>query len=168
VAERVGVRAPSLYNHFPSKESLYAAVLERGIGPLLSLLRRAAADARDSDRLVGEIMAVLARHPHLPRLVLHETLGGGPRLTPMLRGWVGPALARAGELVAASPAARRFGPEQVPLVVLALYHVVLGYFTVADVYRQLGGGDLLAEEALARQTRFLRDLVAALFEDQER
>ena len=38
VAELVGIRIPSLYNHFPNKESLYQAVLERGISPILQLL----------------------------------------------------------------------------------------------------------------------------------
>ena len=41
VAARVGLRNPSLYNHFDSKESLYAAVLERDIGPVLRLLAEA-------------------------------------------------------------------------------------------------------------------------------
>src|SRR5690606_15695429 len=35
VADAVGLRIPSLYNHFPSKDALYAAVLERGFGPVL-------------------------------------------------------------------------------------------------------------------------------------
>ena len=38
VATEVGLRTPSLYNHFPNKESLYAAVLERGISPVLDVL----------------------------------------------------------------------------------------------------------------------------------
>ena len=51
VATRVGVRPPSLYNHFASKDALYAAVLERGIGPLIELLARsAAAPAEDAER----------------------------------------------------------------------------------------------------------------------
>jgi hypothetical protein len=40
---------------------------------------------------------------------------------------------------------------------------VVGYFTVAGLYRQARGEDLLAEPALARQTAFLRQLVATLF-----
>ena len=167
VAERVGVRAPSLYNHFESKEALYAAVLERGVGPVLALLARAAegdAGGRpDGDRLVTEVMALLARRPQLARLLLHETLAGGRRLTPLVERFIGPAFERAEALVAADPAARRWSRDQVPLLVLAMYHVVVGYFTVADLYRSARGEDLLARPALARQTRFLRQLVATLF-----
>jgi hypothetical protein len=48
------------------------------------------------------------------------------------------------------------------LLVLALYHVVLGHFTIAPVWRDLEGDDLLSTEGLARQTRFLGELVATL------
>lgn len=169
VADRVGVRAPSLYNHFESKEALYGAVLERSVGPVLELLAAAAqSDAGgrpDRARLVSEVMALLARRPHLSRLILHETLAGGRRLTPMVERFIGPAFERAEALVEADPGARLWTPEQVPLLVLALYHVVVGYFSVADLYRGARGEDLLAPPALARQTRFLHQLVATLFPD---
>lgn len=164
VAERVGVRTPSLYNHFASKETLYAAVLERALGPLLGLLDDAAAGrgARDSGQLAADLMALLAKHPHLPRLVAHETLAGSRRLTPMLERWIAPAFARGLELALGG----RFEGGEVPHVVLALYHVVVGYFASTSLYAELAGEDALSTAALARQTRFLRELVALLFPEE--
>ena len=167
VATRVGVRPPSLYNHFASKDALYAAVLERGIGPVMDLLVRAAAESEgqpsDPGKLVSDLMEILARRPAIPRLVQHETRAGGQRLTPILRSWILPAFERAHELVAVNPAAARWSREQIRLLVLAMYHVVVGYFTFASFYRDLGGDELLGEAALEAQTRFLRELVERLF-----
>lgn len=170
IAQRADLRTPSLYNHFEGKEALYAAVLERGIGPVLAILAGLAEEpgaARpDSDEVVGRVMALLERHPNLPRLILQETLSGGAHLTPMLRQWIAPTFARAGDLLAASPAAARWGEERIPLLVLALYHVVVGYFTIAPLYGDLAGEDLLAADAIQRQTDFLRQLVATLVTDE--
>ena len=169
VAARVGLRTPSLYNHFASKESLYAAVLERGIGPVLEILSESVDSGSeafpDSSAIVERMMELLSQRPNLPRLVLHETLAGGQRLTPMLRDWIAPIFARAHEMVEAGPAAQRWGADRIPQLVLAMYHVVVGYFTIAPLYRDLNGQDLLTQEALAKQTRFLTDLVANLFSE---
>ena len=48
---------------------------------------------------------------------------------------------------------------------LALYHIVVGYFAIADLYGDVRGEDLLAAPALERQTRFLHQLVSTLFPD---
>jgi AcrR family transcriptional regulator len=167
VAARVGLRNPSLYNHFDSKESLYTAVLERDLGPVLHLLTEFVAQRRDTataaEGIIGGVMQVLAERPALARLVQHETLSGGQRLTPMLRDFVVPILARGHDV--AEPSAREAGWEKddVPLLVLAMYHVVLGFFSMAPLYKDLNGTDLLAREALARQTRFLIQLSERLF-----
>jgi AcrR family transcriptional regulator len=166
VAARVGLRNPSLYNHFASKEALYRAVLERGIGPVLETLNQflepGAATYLDSRRVLQRVMELLGRHPSLPRLIEHEVLAGGERLTPILRDWLVPAFARARLMVEATAPARSWSPERLPLLVLAMYHVVVGYFTVASLYRELNGQDLLAPAALERQTGFLIELVERL------
>src|SRR5438105_11874583 len=41
LAERVGLRKASLFHHFPSKDVLYAAVLERLLHPLADAIGRA-------------------------------------------------------------------------------------------------------------------------------
>jgi AcrR family transcriptional regulator len=166
VADRVGIRIPSLYNHFDSKAALYAAVLDRGIGPLLKTLVESAkirGDRGQPEDIVGQTLELLAQRPNLPRLVLHETLAGGEHLRQLLQSWLGPLLDQAEGLVAAGPAADRWEHEQLPHLVLAMYHIVVGYFAIAPLYRELNGTDLLAPEALQRQTDFVKKLAALLF-----
>jgi len=167
VADRVGLRIPSLYNHFPNKDALYAAVLERGIGPVLDVLLEVVDgdSGPDTVRLIRRLMALLETRPNLARLVQHEILAGGQRLSPMLRAWIVPLFARANELVASGPGARRWSAEQAPLLVLAMYHVVVGYFTIAPLYKELTGTDLSTGDAIARQTELLVEMAQALLSD---
>jgi AcrR family transcriptional regulator len=41
LAREMNLTAPSLYNHFPSKQALYDAVLERGLQPILAAVAEA-------------------------------------------------------------------------------------------------------------------------------
>ena len=164
VATRVGLRIPSLYNHFSSKEALYAAVLERGIGPILEALASTTLDDdHDRSQVVSGMLQMLAQRPKLPRLVLHETLAGGHHLHGMLQRWLGPVLLEAQKLVESGPAATRWDREQLPHLVLAMYNIVVGYFAAAPLYRDLDGTDLLSPEALRRQTEFMQRLTELLF-----
>ena len=54
----------------------------------------------------------------------------------------------------------------IPLLVLAMYHIVVGYFAIAPLYESLGGQDLMASSALELQTEFLADVVTALFDER--
>jgi TetR/AcrR family transcriptional regulator len=169
VADMVDLRTPSLYNHFPNKESMYAAVLERGIRPVFEVLSEVVESrdetALDTRQLVERAMELVAQHPNVPRLIQHETLVGGRRLAPVLRASIQPVFERAREMVEVSPAAKRWSREQIPLLVLAMYNVFLGYFTIAPLYRDMNDEDLLAEGATQRQTDFFANLVEALFSD---
>ena len=169
VADRVGIRIPSLYNHFASKEALYGAVLERGLSPILEMLSTLVeqsnrdADGIEPQAVIEWIVGVLDAQPHLPLLLLRETLSGGHRLTPELRDWIAPIFERAAEAAAGGAPPTRWSSEQIPQLVLAIYHVVIGYYAIAPFYKQLNGQDLLAEKARSRQTAFLVELVETLF-----
>src|SRR5215468_5154371 len=73
LAREMHLTAPSLYNHFPSKQALYDAVLERGLHPIANVLGRAwHPGALRPDRMratLDGLTAHLAEHPHLARLL---------------------------------------------------------------------------------------------------
>ena len=166
VASQAELRTPSLYNHFSGKESLYAAVLQRSLSPILQLLGEYAnnesrpGDPRD---LIERVMKFLTDNPHLPRLILHETLAGGERLSEELRAWIGPIFEKANEMAEETGASQGWSREQIPLLVLAFYNIVLGYFAIAPFYQQLNGRDLMSEPLRQQQVQILADLAETLF-----
>ena len=59
ISARVGVTPGSLYNHFPGKQALYEAVLDRGIRPLLDLMQQFAGREQTVDATDGVISSGL-------------------------------------------------------------------------------------------------------------
>jgi len=160
IAGRCHLNAASLYNHFAGKQALYEAVLERGIHPLRMLLEDYAARA-DGPEATGElieaVMAHLARHPELPRLVQMEAATGGGHLARLAHRWMRPLLAQA--LAAAKrDADRGWSAEDAPLLLMAWLNLVFGPFALAPLLREVLDEDPLAPANLARHTRFLRRL----------
>ena len=108
-------------------------------------------------------MKFLADRPNLPRLILHETLAGGERLSPELRAWIGPIFERANQLAEHAGAQTGRNREQIPLLVLALYNIVVGYFAIAPLYQQLNGKDLMSESLRLQQLQIVANLAETLF-----
>jgi AcrR family transcriptional regulator len=72
IAERVGIRAPSLYKHFPDKEALEVAMMAVGLEQFADAFEGAAAGAptRARIRALGRTYRQWAlSHPHLYRLL---------------------------------------------------------------------------------------------------
>src|SRR5215475_10873443 len=98
IAAAVSLTAASLYSHFAGKEALYAAVLERGLRPVIDVLEDLASQEHGRDVLdatLGRAMAHLARRPNVARLLYHEALTGAAHLVPLTREWIQLILARA-------------------------------------------------------------------------
>ncbi len=94
IAAAAGVRRPSLLYHFPSKEKLYRATLERVFAKLREELAKAIAkegtfDVR-ADAMVGNYTSFIVRHPNLARLFVRELLAGGDAAERLLREQVTP------------------------------------------------------------------------------
>jgi AcrR family transcriptional regulator len=76
LADRLGIRAPSLYKHLPSKEALEAAVISVGFEESAERFEAAvASDPRRPLRAIAAAYRSFAReHPHLYRLMNERPL----------------------------------------------------------------------------------------------
>ena len=70
LADRVGIRAPSLYKHFPDKAALEAAVIATGLEDASAAFEAAVATATDPlPALAAAYRRFALYHPHLYRLM---------------------------------------------------------------------------------------------------
>jgi len=76
LAERLGVRAPSLYKHFPDKSSVEVALIEIGFEEMAVVLESAAEESGTLTALAAAYRNYALEHPHLYRLL---TSGPLPR-----------------------------------------------------------------------------------------
>jgi AcrR family transcriptional regulator len=70
IAERLGIRAPSLYKHLPDKEALEAALISDGFEEAAN----AFAGAGSVEDFAAAYRAFARRHPHLYRLMTERPL----------------------------------------------------------------------------------------------
>jgi AcrR family transcriptional regulator len=168
LAREMGITASSLYNHFSGKEALYAAVLERGLRPIVELVIEAWQDPGlrpgRMNTTLDRLTAHLAHHPHLARLLQRALLEDTGTAQELIARWVS-SLYREG-LNVLRREARRAGWEtaEVPHLGVALFGMIFAYFTDAGALRRLAGwdGDPFSERALAIQRRFLERALCRL------
>jgi AcrR family transcriptional regulator len=171
LAAAVGLNAASLYNYFASKQALYETVLEQGVRPLIEVLDALEPSDWAPQRLdaaTDAILAHLSSRPHLPRLLLHEAVSGGEHLPGLAANSLRPLFERA-LLTFEETRARgdrrvlqAWQDDELPLLLMAFHHVVLGHFAVASMLREVLGDDPFSQESIERQRRFVRKLVRLL------
>jgi AcrR family transcriptional regulator len=75
VAERIGIRAPSIYKHLPDKQALEAAVISAAFAELAGAFEAAVRGAGDPLAALARTYRDYAlRHPHLYRLMTDRPL----------------------------------------------------------------------------------------------
>jgi len=165
IARECGLTAASLYNHFDGKRALYEAVLERGVRPLQVLLEQLTAGevAQGADDTIAAIMAHLARHPRLPRLIQYEALTGGAYLSRLGRTWLRPLIEQ-GLTAMKADSESPWDEDDHARVISAWLHLIFGHFTMAPVLGVVFDDDPLSPDNLDRQTRFLRKLARVMMQ----
>lgn len=166
VAGEVGIRSPSLYNHFRNKEALYRAVLERLLDRFGAPMAELASGPITEKRLLDWLGAIVRMHhanPNLARLLQHAALSGGPGTADLIERFFRPMFKRDPNLD--RPGLRALGESGLqPWAVMAFNNLVMSYVTMAPMYRDLLGQDPFSDEALERQLALVKTTLLAVLQ----
>ena len=166
VADVVGIRTPSLYNHFRNKEALYGAVLDRLIDSFSAPLYELGQTEVTLEQVMGQLESVVRQHhanPNLARLLQHAALSGGPHTDELIDRLFRPMFSSPSKLEGGNiPMLGDSGLQ--PWAVMAFNNLVMSYVTMAPMYSDVLGLDPFSEEALENQLTLVKSLLQAVFE----
>jgi AcrR family transcriptional regulator len=172
LAREMDLTAPSLYNHFPSKQALYDAVLERGLRPIMEAVAEAwhpgALRPQQMRVTVEKLTTHLATHPHLARLLQRALLEESGSVHKLLARWLAPIYQEGIAVIRETAGDAGWEPEEIPHLTLGLFGMMFAYFTNAGALQNLvgDGGNPMSPEILTVQQRFLEKAVYRLLGPQ--
>lgn len=167
LAHAMELTAPSLYNHFASKQALYDAVLARGLQPIVNMIQESwSEDVPDSERIhrtLTRLLEHLARHPHLARLMQRALLDESARGTRLLARWLQPMYQTGLAVIERTALRAGWSREELPQLAMALFGMVFAYFTNVNAIRALAPrANPFRKEALEIQRQVLERAVNRL------
>ncbi len=172
VADKVGIRSPSLYNHFKNKEALYSAVLDRLFMKFSETLREFMDQPVSRERILEwqkKLTQLYIQNPNLARLLQHAALLGSPHTEEFIETLFKPLF----ELVSGGTHTQTMILSQrkdlLPWAIMGFNNLVMSYVTMAPMYQELLGVDPFSEESSLKQAEFISLLVKAVWakEDQD-
>jgi TetR/AcrR family transcriptional regulator len=164
IAKRIGIKAPSLLHHFPSKQQLYLAVLDKMFESLEDAAN-AIAWGRESrqERMrqaVGDTIDFIASHPDFVRIMWKEMADESGVGRQVLKRRLPPLFSTAVNFIFRGQRDGEFRVEVDPLHFMwSLNSITIGYFTTAAMIRRLWSMNLLEPAMIERRKREVIDMV---------
>lgn len=145
IARKLGIKAASLYNHYPDKESLYFAALAHAFDSRMKSIDEAVDDTEPVQTRLQKTLLALARtaidDPVSARLLQRELLDADDgRLRELTETLFQGPFAKIIALL--KEAGAKENPSTLALYITALIH---GYFSVAPIWRHLKLEDPIPE-----------------------
>jgi len=154
LAERAGITEAALYRYFPSKEALYAAIIDRKMADPELVAELAPAARRRDDRAVfeGLARAIFRRvegDPDFLRILLFTALEGHELSQPFFASRVRRLREFLADYIAQRVAEGAFRPLDPRLAARALLGMVFDHLNVRLVFRQQDAYPQAAEQVAA-------------------
>lgn len=176
IAEGVGISEPGIYRHFDNKDAIYAAVLERGLQPMMQLLDDLLASEDEKPGMlelpVG-MMERLEQHPSMAALFQRALLS--PSRSPaqeLMDEWLEKLFSKAEQLLhrflANEGEAKAGAPGQdyqlvLQLMMINMFNICVGYFSCSGFFIRKGQQD--AAMMAAAQKALLQKLAEGMLND---
>ncbi len=167
LARELRLTPSSLYNHFAGKQALYEAVLGRGLQPFAELFADAGPGKITRDgvrRTVEIIVAHLAAHPHLARLIQRALIEETESVQDLIEEHLQPLYEKGLALVRHVADDAEWGDREVPHLAIGLFALVFAFFVNVPALRRMKGrrGEGYPVTALENQKRFLEHAIYRL------
>jgi TetR/AcrR family transcriptional regulator len=168
IAERAGVRRPTLLYHFESKELLYRAVIESVVDDWATETERAISTGlrgfEQVAALVDAAFRLFERNGDFVRIVRREAIEGGGRMEEQMAEFLRPFLDDAVRFLRREMRVGRLRRHDPVELMQVCYGTVSTYFSDARFRANLIGEDPLSAAALGRHRRALLKLLRAALE----
>ena len=165
IAALVGIREPSLYGHFASKDAIYEAVIDRALLPFSDVLM----DWNQSELTVktlfdmpAKLVALHALHPYSAQLLQREFSSPPQRINPKVLQWQQQFVAQSERFMRRLPDAGAVNKSKVVANMLTCTTVILGIFSTRGMQMQLMGEDYDAEVMMAEHLRLANRIFKSL------
>jgi TetR/AcrR family transcriptional regulator len=164
IADAVGIRRPSLLHHFPSKETLYRAVLLDAFADWFALVDEAVAGPQKQgwpqvERVLRAAFQFFEERPEFVRLARWEALEGGPMLSLELGAMLQPLFDRGSAFLEREMDGGRLRRYDAGQLLLTGYGAVLSYLSDAPLINSLLGADPLSPEMLVTRREHVIDVL---------
>jgi len=166
LADSVGLRKASLFHHFPSKDLLYAAVLERLLMQFGELITISASKegtyAERLEHLTDAILATVSEDPYAARLVIREMMDWGPFAQQRFQEIARPVLDAAETFFNAGQRDGAFIQQDTKHLLLSLIGMHFIPFSLHHVVKEFTGDDAFSPDWVSTRRRVLHEEVRAL------
>lgn len=164
LAKRVGLRKASLFHHFPTKDAVYARVVESLVeavqSPVLGALASSGTVLERLDAVSDALTAALGDHPHAARLLVGEAVHNAPLMPELLGTRVDTVLGAARELVREGQRTGVFDRELDPThVVLTVVGAHFLPFAMEEIVARFTGTQPMHVAFVASHTVAVREQV---------
>jgi len=165
IALQVGIREPSLYAHFPGKDAIYEAVIDRALSPFSEALLSWSSSVLSLQTLVEmpqRLLQLHAQHPRSAQILHREFTSPKQRIHPKVLAWQKRFVTDVQRFMRGMPE-REVDRTKAVANLVTCTNLILGIFSTRGMQQSLLGDaydeQVMMAEYLRLTTRILKSLV---------